>query len=724
MKEEFNLSSDFKLVFNQKHDYPKGSFEQRYIDHFANGVPLGDMSVFLGARKHFQEFGVYTNATPNKHPSSQWMKFWNTEADRSINGMHTDTDWIPGYLYFYWNYTPIWRVKEISQEEGVNRKRAERVFDFPDIYDSDYFWFHYIEEAEKRGQHCSNIKKRGIGYSFKGGSMMNRNYFLIPGSKSYAIADQKEYLIKDGILTKAWELMDWLDANTAWSKRRLKNSEMHRTSGFQKHLKTGAKVDAGYQSSIIGITLDGDSDKTRGKRGKLVLWEESGNNPALRQAWVVARNSMEEDDVTYGTMIAFGTGGTEGANFAGLEELIRKPLGYNIYNIPNIFDGKVQDKVGFFVPTYLNRRGCTDENGNSDIRKAAGEIESNRVVTRRNMSNNIYLMTVAEHPFTIDEAVLRMESSPFDVGTAKEVISTLKTEEDNPDEYGEFIIEADGKVSWRMDNSNFNPILEFPLDSKDLNTSGCWVVYSKPIRNNGVISNWRYLAGTDPIDFGSEEVSNSNSNSHSLASTFIFDSITSTIVAEYTGRPPKAEQYYEQLWRGIEYFNAELLYENNLKGLFSYFRNKNKLHLLANEPESLRDRSGYKANNRTKGFHATQQVNGHARDLINTWTLSDHIVGQNQVSGQVDIIPKMYTVRSIPLLRELIAWRPKGNFDRVSSFGAVMILMDDRTLHYQSVGNEVADRFKDSKFFSKINRFGGRGSTLNIRDNNEFKRYV
>jgi len=36
--------------------------------------------------------------------------------------------------------------------------------------------------------------------------MLNRNYYLIPASKSYAVASEKEYLINDGLLSKAWEM--------------------------------------------------------------------------------------------------------------------------------------------------------------------------------------------------------------------------------------------------------------------------------------------------------------------------------------------------------------------------------------------------------------------------------------------------------------------------------------------------------------------------------------
>lgn len=75
------------------------------------------------------------------------------------------------------------------------------------------------------------LKARGKGYSFKGGSMLCRNYFLIPGSKSYAVASENEYLTKDGLLTKAWEFMDFIDKHTAWAKKRMIDRTMHKRAG-------------------------------------------------------------------------------------------------------------------------------------------------------------------------------------------------------------------------------------------------------------------------------------------------------------------------------------------------------------------------------------------------------------------------------------------------------------------------------------------------------------
>ena len=148
--------------------------------------------------------------------------------------------------------------------------------------------------------------------SYKGGAMACRNYYLIPNSKTYIYASNKQYLTEDGILTKAWDYMDFIDKNTAWGKKRSVNSTMRKRAGFWTKDEFGNEVEMGYKSEIIGVTLKDNPDVVRGKRAKLILFEEGGSFSELGAAWQIARPSVEQDGVAFGTMIVWGTGGDEG----------------------------------------------------------------------------------------------------------------------------------------------------------------------------------------------------------------------------------------------------------------------------------------------------------------------------------------------------------------------------------------------------------------------------
>lgn len=255
------------------------------------------------------------------------------------------------------------KEKEYVDHSGNKRIRRERIFDFPHFWDGDYYYFNAIEDAENEGKHMAVLKARQKGYSFKGASMLVRNYELIPGSKNFAVASEQKFLIGDGILTKAWQIMDFIDKNTAWSKQRLTSTRMERVSGFKVTDEFGKQTEQGYLSAITGITLKNDPERLRGTRGKLVLFEEGGKFPNLETAWRVEQPAVETDDgKAFGLLIAFGTGGTEGASFDGLKNMFYNPDAFNILSFPNIWDdGRSDTKCAFFSPSYMNMESLDDD---------------------------------------------------------------------------------------------------------------------------------------------------------------------------------------------------------------------------------------------------------------------------------------------------------------------------------------------------------------------------
>jgi hypothetical protein len=59
----------------------------------------------------FKEHGTYTLAPRG---TSDYIRFWDTETKRCMNGyVAPDGDSITGYHYFYLNYFPIMRLKEV-----------------------------------------------------------------------------------------------------------------------------------------------------------------------------------------------------------------------------------------------------------------------------------------------------------------------------------------------------------------------------------------------------------------------------------------------------------------------------------------------------------------------------------------------------------------------------------------------------------------------------------
>lgn len=281
---------------------------------------------------------------------------------------------------------------------------------FPDFYDYDYYFFLAVEDAEGLGKHLCALKSRRKGYSYKNAAMACRNYYLFPGSKTYIYASNKQYLTEDGILTKAWDYMDFIDKNTAWGKKRSVNTSMRKRAGFFTKDEYGNEVELGFKSEIIGVTLKDNPDVVRGKAGKLIIFEEAGSFSELGAAWQIARPSVEQDGVAFGTMIAFGTGGDEDSHFETLKDMFYNPDGYNCLGFDNIWDETPSDKqCGFFIPQYTNmdfrdengNRIYMDKDGNTLYKKSVEYILSERRKVVENATNSVAVdRYVAEHCIT------------------------------------------------------------------------------------------------------------------------------------------------------------------------------------------------------------------------------------------------------------------------------------------------------------------------------------
>jgi len=389
---------------------------------------------FRQAAMHWKEHGYYTSVPEG---TTEWRNYWIEEAKRCWHGFTApDGDSISGYFYFYLNFCPIFRVvrkESIDLKTGELKIEVKKANDFPDFYDYDRAYFDTIQLAKKKGLHLAVIKKRRAGYSFKNAAMLCRNFYLIPGSKSYAIASEAEFLLKDGMLTKAWDYMDFLDEHTAWAKKRQKaDTKMHKRASYIVDL-AGVKTEMGFKSEIIGVTLKNDVHKIRGKAGELYLFEEGGQFPNLKEAWQITLPSVRQDAEVFGQMIVFGTGGSKESNFEGLKDLFYEPTAYECLPLENIWDdGKKGTQCGFFVPEYVNMSGpkedpykYMDKDGNSLISVAMKRIESERERVIQGASDrNAIDRYIAEHPLTPEEACLSVSGNIF---PKKDLIKHLAT---------------------------------------------------------------------------------------------------------------------------------------------------------------------------------------------------------------------------------------------------------------------------------------------------------
>ena len=540
----------------------------------------------------------------------------------------------------------------------------------------------YLGEQEK--QRCIFVSNENHLYltrdyipthnSFKGASMLVRNYMLIPGSKNFAVASEQKFLVGDGLLTKAWQIMDFLDKNTEWAKQRLVSTRMERVSGYKITDEFGKQTEQGYLSSIVGITLKNDPERIRGTRGKLVLWEEGGKFPDLLDAWRIEQPSVETDDgVAFGLMIAFGTGGTIGASFEGLKELFYKPNANNVLAFPNIWDdGRENTECGFFVPAYSNLESF-DDDGNQRFMDKDGnslkELAIQNLIDQRNKikdggaSQQSIDRFISERPMKPAEAVLELGKNIFPRKLLMDQLTRIRTNKKLQSMKHIVDLEWDGNGQVKATEKPSGDITNYPLKKGD-KPHGSVVIWEYPVKDPPL---GLYIGGCDPYD-------HDDSFTNSLGSTFIFKRVrageawTDVIVAEYSGRPDTAEEYYENVRKLLTFYNARLLFENERKGIYPYFTNKHCDYLLADQPDKIISEVFKDSKvQRRKGCHMTKQIRAYGEGLILEWLLDEYEPGH----------PNVERVYSEPLIEELIENDGVRNVDRVIALCMVMIYREE-----------------------------------------------
>lgn len=698
----------------------------RIIVDLANPHILEDMDYFRPSAIHYEKYGTFTNLRPNANPNSEYGKWVREERRRIWDGYvrESDGEWVTGYMYWFLNYSPMMlsKIREYKDKNGKKRKskRADRIEALPECWEGIYWRFHCLDQASngglynnfEGGQHMAELASRGKGKSYSLASILNHIFVVGENEEAHekvkgiVTAYQKEYLTKDGVLNKFVDMANFCATNTQFPRKRLKNSlqEMTWIMGYKD---VDLDIERGTQNTVLGVSSKDDESKLRGKRAAKILIEEFGTFPRLVDLYNVLLPSVQEGDIVFGQIYMLGTAGDNESDFAGAQEIMYNPKGYNMYALPNVFDKYNQGKpyFVFFFPGYVNRKGCYNENGVSDVIKALIEILMNRYRVKYNSTDpNTIIKTIAEVPITPAEAIVKTGVNMFPVADLTERVGQLDA---NPTEYddvyvGDLVFNKDGQVEYKPTSAM--PIRDFP--HKDNKIEGAIEIYQMPEidKNTGKPYNDRYILGADPYD-------DDESNTMSLGSIFVLDLWTDRIVAEYTGRPSFADDYYEICRKLCLFYNGRLNYEYNKKGLFSHFSTRNSLYLLTDVLDFLKEKQMMKDGygNKSKGTNASPAINAYARSRLRSWLLAPVPIMQTIDGEEKEVmVPRLFTVRNRALLKELINYNSEGNFDRISAMGMLMLLREDRMIRYQGdVSKEKQERansnYDGNDPFFKIN---------------------
>ncbi len=684
-------------------DRPRDEQGKIIVD-LANPHILENMDYFRQPALHFMKHGCYTFLKPNSNPNSEYRKHWDEEVRRCREGYirESDGEWVTGFLYWFLNYCPMMVNKVIP-----GTRKAVRVESFPFFFEGIYWRFHYLHQAREAGKHAIELAKRGCAKSYSLASIMSHNLILGESSEvkrrviTVLTAYQKEYLSdsKDGTLSKFKPGINFSFKNTPFPRLMLKNSPNE--MAWQMGYKDEFGIESGSLNQVLAVSAKDDSEKLRGKRG-WILFEEMGSFKGLLSLYDITRKSVEDGDYTFATMYLVGTAAEDESDFSSAKTLLYNPDGYNILAIENVYDRPKQGKptFGFFFPSYVNRAGCYNRDGVSDVTKALIEILLARHKAKYSADPKSVLRVIAEDPITPAEAIIKVKAAYFPTVALTERLAQLDSDPHAFDDVyiGNLTLTSGNKVEFRI--SNDIPIRKYGVDNS---TVGALEIFEMPEKQaNGEDFNLRYIMGHDPVD-------NDQAESSSLSSTFVLDLFTDRIVAEYTGRQAFAEDNYEIVRLLCLFYNAKCMYESNKKGIYAYFSRMQCTHLLADTPEYLRDKQMIKYSafgSNAKGINASAAINNYANNLIRDWLLQPvpTVIKENGEERETNI-PRLYSLRNRALIEELISYTPELNVDRIRALGMVMLYRQEKIILYRDNLNAKSQEEASSSYLGNDSFF-------------------
>ncbi len=487
--------------------------------------------------------------------------------------------------------------------------------------------------------------------SYKGAFNTVYEYNWYRNSFSIIAAFLAEY--SQTTMNMALDMINFINTNTDWAKRKLIDTRQYIKSGFKEKIN-GIEVESGFKSEIMTMSFKDNPFKSIGKSASVMLFEEAGKWTGLIESYMLSKPLFSDGEIMIGIPIIYGTGGDMEGGTQDFADMFYNPSSYGLRAYENIWDENAIGSCGWFVDDSWYKPPYVDKDGNSDRAKAKESLLLKREIVKKSGNKRAYEKEITQQPLSPAEAFLRTSGNRFPLADLQIILSQVEGSEriQNTNYIGDIVFNPNSlKYEWKP-NPNLNPLKEFPL-TKDQDSEGCVVIYEMPYEDEeGNVPFGRYLAGTDPYD-------HDQSGTTSLGSTIIIDKITNRIVAEYTARPKTANEYYEILRRLLHFYNARCLYENEKKGLFQYLEGKNETYLLLDQPAYIKDVIQNSKVERGKGMHMNKSLKDHGEDLIIMWLLEDY----DSSNG----IKNMHKIRCIPLLKELIAYNPEGNFDRVMS---------------------------------------------------------
>lgn len=667
-----------------------------------------DVSVFQPAANAFKRSKKAvkgTSQSPSYTPALegtlQYKQFWREERKRCIEGYEPKVDGkpcgvrIPGEFYFYLNYCQIEKRVE-DPETGMVSKQL----DFPDFLSMDYYWFLELEKLENPPQYglppqskkpILMTKARRKGWSFKNAAGAVHKYTFFKKSRTVIVSQfgDKSKLTFD----MAMDIVDFLNEHTEFRQPWLARRSSDKSGCFIKagwiETVDGKKLQKGKKSTIETISINDKPDRTAGLSCTRLLFEEAGQMNELKKAYRFAEPTLRDGEYWTGLPIIYGTGGDMEGSTIDFSEMFWDPESYGLSSYHNIYEKTdVDGKCSWFVDDMWYRPGhivvddkvyeSVDENGNAYRWVAELLVDQERESAKKTKKED-YTVLLSQKCKTPSEAFLVSEGAVFPVAELQATSVKLKSHDrykymgmpvtlsESPDApYG---------VDYHPDiNNKLNPIFNYPIKSNQ-DTTGAVVIYEHPIFEGNEIPKGLYIIGVDPYRIDSE-------GAKSLGCAIVMKTPLhpkyghDEIVAMYFARPESIKTFNYNVEKLGMFYNAQIMYENDVPDFRTYFEKRRKLHMLAPEPGSVIKKAV--PNSRLDRVYGCSMSSDKMKDA------GERYIYEWLTQPRGEGLSNMHLIPDLGLIEELIRYRRKGNFDRVMAMMQCVIAIEDQF-------NEFAD---------------------------------
>ena len=672
----------------------------------------------------FNTQGFYC-AAPFK--SRDFINYWEGEKKKCRKGViykSADKVWYIARDYYMWlNFLPIFN-KEIQK------------FGFADIRDAQYHMALYEMLAELNFKHVAILKKRQIASSYYHMAKLINQQWFEPGVTLKIGASLKDYINEKG----SWKFLDeyaaFLNEHTAWY-RPMNPSKVMMWQQKIEVRKGNRKTEVGLKGTIQGMSFEKDPTNGVGGPVKYFFHEEAGIAPKMDKTYEYMRPAMRSGLTTTGLFIAAGSVG-DLSQCNPLKDMIQNPTSKDIYAVEtNLIDHKgTEGMSGLFIPEQWSMPPYIDKYGNSKVEEATVALQQQFDDWKRELNPEDYQLRISQHPRNIKEAFDNRSVSVFPTHLLSAQARRIE-EKEYAYEFLDISTDANGKPT--VTKSNKQPIMQFPVNKKTEDKTGCLVVWERPNKEKPDFGS--YYASIDPVAEGKTTTSDSLCSIYVMKNSVEVTKVTGTetetyieqskIVAAWCGRFDDIKQTHQRLELIIEWYNAWTVIENNISLFINYMisRKKQKYLVPKSQIMFLKDLGANKNVFQEYGWKNTGTLFKSHLLSYGIEFVREELDQETKPDGTV--VKTTYGIERIPdpmLIKEMQEYADGVNVDRLVSFVALVsfirIQESNRGYSKQIIRDDAAKKLQKSENLFKLNSspFTHIGNKYNKFKSNSFKR--